>query len=108
MRIKSLISLVAIACLLMVAISPLTARNTPYPENTRDNTAHPWQDDNQWVEPLDNARINIPFGPIIISVSIPADWLAAPSTDIKNQTASTTKSIKTARPMSFNKKGDIR
>lgn len=108
MRIKSLISLAAIACLLMVAISPLTARNTPYPENTRDNTAHPWQDDNQWVDPLDNARINIPFGPIIISIDIPADWLNALSTKTTNQTDSTTKSVKTARPMSFNKKGDIR
>ncbi len=108
MRIKSLISLAAIACLLMVAISPLTARNTPYPENTRDNTAHPWQDDNQWVDPLDNARINIPFGPIIISIDIPADWLNALSTKTTNQTNSTTKSVKTARPMSFNKKGDIR
>ncbi len=108
MRIKSLISLVAIACLLMVAISPLTARNTPYPENTRDNTAHPWQDDNQWVEPLDNARINIPFGPIIISIEIPANWLGAPSTKTTNQTNSATKSVKSARPMSLNKKGDIR
>lgn len=108
MRIKSLISLVAIACLLMVAISPLTARNTPYPENTRDNTAHPWQDDNQWVDPLDNARINIPFGPIIISIDIPADWLNTLSIKTTNQTNSTTKSVKTARPMSFNKKGDIR
>lgn len=108
MRIKSFISLVAIACLLMVAISPLTARNTPYPENTRDNTAHPWQDDNQWVDPLDNARISIPFGPIIISIEIPADWLSVFSNKTKNQVNSTPKSVKTAKPMSFNKKGDIR
>ncbi len=108
MRIKSLISLAAIVCLLMVAISPLTARNTPYPENTRDNTAHPWQDDNQWVEPLDNTRISIPFGPIIITIEIPSDWLSVLPTTTKNQTSSTAKTVKSARPMSFNKKGDIR
>ncbi len=83
MRIKSLISLAALACLLMVAISPLIARNTPYPEKIRDNNAHPWQDDNQWVEPLDHTQISIPFGPIVISVDIPADWLSAVPTKIK-------------------------
>lgn len=108
MRFKSLISLVAIACLLMVSISPLTARNTPFPENTRDTQAHPWQDDNQYVSPNQVARISIPVGPIIISIDVPLNWLGSLNNKATKQTNTTKKTARTSKPMSFDKKGDIR
>lgn len=108
MRIKSLISLVAVACLLTVTFSPLTARNTPYPDLPRDNAAHPWQDDDQYVGSQNYARINVPLGPIVISVDIPVDWLGGNSNNARVATSPTKKQVKTAKPMSLNQKGDIR
>lgn len=108
MRIKSLISLVAIAFVLMVAISPLTARNTPWTENIKDNSAHPWQDDNQYVEPDDFVRINVPIGPIVISINVPVKWFGILTSKSHNVTSTTKTTVETARPMSLDKKGDIR
>ncbi|MBK7091863.1 MAG: hypothetical protein IPH59_09090 [bacterium] len=108
MRFKSLISLVAIACLLMVSINPLTARNTPFPESTRDNQAHPWQDDNQYVSPDDIALISIPVGPIVISIEVPLNWLGSKTSKATKETNTTKKTVRTSKPMSLNKKGEIR
>lgn len=108
MRFKSLTSLVAIACLLMVSISPLTARNTPFPENTRDNQAHPWQDDNQYVSPDDIELISVPVGPIVITIEVPSNWLKALDTKATKEVNKTKRTARTSKPMSFDKKGDIR
>ncbi len=108
MRIKSLISLVAVACVLLVAISPLTARNTPYPEDVKDNSAHPWQDDNQYSDPENYARINVPLGPIVISINVPVKWFGGVNSKSHTVSNTTKTTLKSAKPMSLDQKGDIR
>jgi hypothetical protein len=109
MKIKRLITMLTIACLLVVAISPLVARNTPYPEKFRgDTAAHPWQDDNQYNVSVPELLIEVPLGPIIITVHIPHSWI---SQYLTKTTASNPKSVtkvKTARPMSLDQKGETR
>lgn len=108
MRIKSLISLVAVACVLMVAFSPLTARNTPFPEDVKDTKAHPWQDDNQYYDPETRIQIHVPLGPIVISIDVPINWFVSTKSNTQSAANPTRHSVKSARPMSLDKKGDIR
>ncbi len=108
MRIKSLISLLAVACLLMVTISPLFARNTPFPVRLHGDQAHPWQDDDQLAETEVSVQFTIPVGPIVITISIPAEWIGVNLDKSKVVSRVQARSARTAKPMSLNQKGDTR
>lgn len=109
MRIKRLITMMTIASLLMVAISPLVARNTPYPEKFRgDTAAHPWQDDNQYNVTVPELLVEIPLGPIVITVHIPQSWLTQSATKVPSSTTKSVARVKSAKPMSLDQKGESR
>jgi hypothetical protein len=108
MRIKSLISLLGVACLLMLTISPLLARNTPYPERLRGSQAHPWQDDDQVTDEEVTVQFAVVVGPITITVAIPAEWLGVDVNKPRVISHAPTNKVKSPRPMSLNQKGDTR
>ena len=109
MRIKRLITMLTIASLLVVAISPLVARNTPYPEKFRgDTAAHPWQDDNQYNVTVPELLVEIPLGPIVITVHIPQSWLTQSATKVPASTTKSVARVKSAKPMSLDQKGESR
>lgn len=107
MKIRTIITMLAVFCLLVVSISPLTARNTPYPEKPKDgNTAHPWQDDDQYADPDVPIEINIPVGPIVIRFAVPMKWFTNSVSLTKSQSTTVPVSTqKTSKPMSLNQKG---
>ncbi len=72
MRTRKICCLLLALALLLVSISPLSARNTPIPRIPDEPIAHPWQDDNQTAPDTDPVtRIVIVVGGIYVGVEIP-------------------------------------
>ncbi len=107
MKLRTLISLLTAASLLLVSMSPAFARNTPYEPAKDLPTAHPWQDDNQWTDNDDSAVFRVPLGPAVISFTVPVKWIKSlmPKT---LRPVSRVETPRSAKPVSLNQKGDNR
>jgi hypothetical protein len=107
MKLRTLISMLTAASLLLVSMSPAFARNTPYEPAKDLPTAHPWQDDNQWTDSDDSAVFRVPLGPAVITFTVPVKW-------IKSLMPKTIRPVtkpevaRAPKPVSLNQKGDIR
>jgi hypothetical protein len=72
MKAMKICSILLILALLALSVTPLAARNRPYPNVFDSPISHPWQDDNQ-AEPLNpQARLVINVGGVFIGFDMPS------------------------------------
>lgn len=72
MRSKKIFCVILALAMLSVSLTPLAARNTPYPGVRDVPISHPWQDDNQAEPETPEARVVINIGGIFIGFDLPS------------------------------------
>ncbi len=107
MKLRILVASLTALCLLAVSFVPSFGRTSPYETPKDVPTAHPWQDDNQFTDQDDSAPYMIPIGPIIVTINLPVKWFSG-FTAKPQPTVAKPQFSRTARPMSSDKKGDLR
>ncbi len=68
---KKTLCIAAVVLMLLVSLTPLAARNTPFRPPQSDPNSHPWQDDSNTDPSVPQLDLVVNFGGFVITFDLP-------------------------------------